>query len=77
MDFKVVVKHFQVLTRQKYLCPTNYNADYFDFHCNPYQNALDRITEIPLEWYAICGLDFTNRMEYIFIIWLIFKIKTF
>lgn len=60
----------QVLYKNKYLCPDNYDEKYFDFHCLP-ANAKLRYEpgDQPLEWYAICGTPFENRAEYTFIIW--------
>ncbi|KAK3862835.1 hypothetical protein Pcinc_031338 [Petrolisthes cinctipes] len=50
------------LQRNTYLCPENYDEDYFDFHC---------LSDPPLdgsEWYTICGTPFRNRAEYITIL---------
>uniref|UniRef100_A0A7E5A239 Transmembrane protein n=2 Tax=Panagrellus redivivus TaxID=6233 RepID=A0A7E5A239_PANRE len=61
-----------VLEKRKYLCMDDYDEKYFDFHCLPkdarlrYENGSE-----PLLWYAICGTEFDNRAEYIFIIWTI------
>uniref|UniRef100_A0A1I7W8L3 Glycerophosphocholine acyltransferase 1 n=1 Tax=Heterorhabditis bacteriophora TaxID=37862 RepID=A0A1I7W8L3_HETBA len=50
-----------VLHKKKYLCTSNYDEKYFDFHCVP--------NGIPKQWYAVCGTDFENRAEYVAIIW--------
>ncbi|KAL1456814.1 hypothetical protein WDU94_001514 [Cyamophila willieti] len=52
----------KLLTKQKYLCLTDYDEKYFDFHCTP---------SPPLsytKWYQICGTPFPNRAEYIVIV---------
>lgn len=61
-----------VLQREKYLCASNYDEKYFDFHCVPggipgQDEALRGY--LPLEYYAVCGTDFENRAEYITVIW--------
>jgi len=58
-----------LLERNKYLCAKDYDEKYFDFHCIPGGKTPSQIDGQPLEWYAICGTDFTNRAEYIVIIW--------
>ncbi|XP_057664387.1 uncharacterized protein LOC130898849 [Diorhabda carinulata] len=55
------------LKKRKYLCPSDYDEGYFDFHCLPNQ-------KYPSDgsiWYTICGIPFKNRAEYITVIGLI------
>jgi hypothetical protein len=54
----------QVLSKRRYLCASDYDEDYFDFHCLPNKQA-------PSEgsyWYTACGTPFHNRAEYVAII---------
>ncbi|KAF9417710.1 hypothetical protein HW555_005291 [Spodoptera exigua] len=60
----------QVLEKRKYFCPTDYNEDYFDFHC---------VKELPRNgatWYLICGTPFENRAEYITVLSTILVVAT-
>lgn len=57
-------RRLQVLQKRKYLCKTDYDEKYFDFHClpggkPPKDGAL---------WYTICGTPFENRAEYVLVI---------
>jgi len=64
-EFSPVVTAFgMTLQKRKYLCPTDYDEGYFDFHClpggkTPVQGA---------EWYTACGTPFPNRVEYIMVV---------
>jgi len=55
---------FQILQKRKYLCTSDYDESYFDFHCLPGGKAPDNF----MEWYTICGTPFENRVEYIMIV---------
>lgn len=54
----------QVLSRRTYLCTSDYDEGYFDFHCvsgaKPPADGLD--------WYTICGNAFANRLEYMIVV---------
>ncbi|XP_066142181.1 uncharacterized protein [Euwallacea fornicatus] len=56
-----------VLQKRKYLCATDYDEKYFDFHCLPNKKA----PNAGASWYTACGTPFENRAEYIAIISLI------
>ncbi|CAJ0562613.1 unnamed protein product, partial [Mesorhabditis spiculigera] len=67
---KVQTPTGKVLYKNKYLCATNYDEKYFDFHCLPNGGkAPEQQRGEPLEWYAVCGTEFENRAEYIAIVW--------
>ncbi|XP_049812477.1 uncharacterized protein LOC126259609 [Schistocerca nitens] len=53
-----------VLQKKRYLCASNYDEAYFDFHCLPG----GKLPANGVSWYTICGNHFTNRTEYIAII---------
>lgn len=63
---------FQVLKKRKYLCPTDYDEKYFDWHCLPSGKA----PSIGARWYTVCGVSLPNRVEFIVIPALIFVIAT-
>lgn len=53
-----------VLSKRRYLCASDYDEDYFDFHCLPNGQP-------PSEgsyWYTACGTPFHNRAEYVAIL---------
>ncbi|KAK3923737.1 Phosphoribosylamine--glycine ligase [Frankliniella fusca] len=52
-----------VLEKSKFLCKTDYDEKYFDFHCLPG----GRPPKDGAHWYTICGTPFENRAEYILI----------
>ncbi|CAG4942030.1 unnamed protein product [Colias eurytheme] len=59
------VTHFtspfgQKLSKKTFLCPTNYDEKYFDFHC-----VGGKLPQNGSNWYTICGTPFENRAEYI------------
>ena len=54
----------QNLPRRKYLCVTDYDEKYFDFHCTPTGKPPGHY----YDWYTICGTPFENRVEYISVI---------
>uniref|UniRef100_A0A8R1DGP2 DUF7802 domain-containing protein n=1 Tax=Caenorhabditis japonica TaxID=281687 RepID=A0A8R1DGP2_CAEJA len=60
-----------VLQKKKYFCVDNFDEKYIDFHCVPGGPPQPQEPGMPLEWYAVCGTDYENRAEYIFIIWFI------
>lgn len=49
------------LQKRKYLCPSDYDEKYFDWHCLP--NA--KPPSSGSIWYTACGVPFPNRAEYI------------
>lgn len=56
--------NFQTLQKRKYLCVTDYDEKYFDWHClpggkPPKQGSI---------WYTACGVPLPNRVEYIAVI---------
>ncbi|KAJ1521057.1 hypothetical protein ONE63_002764 [Megalurothrips usitatus] len=53
-----------VLEKDKYLCKTDYDEKYFDFHCLPGGEP----PRDGAHWYTICGTPFENRAEYILVI---------
>ncbi|KAJ8941977.1 hypothetical protein NQ314_010201 [Rhamnusium bicolor] len=55
------------LPKRKYLCPTDYDEQYYDWSCIP-EGKLPSNGSI---WYTTCGVPFPNRAEYITIIALI------
>ncbi|KAL1517192.1 hypothetical protein ABEB36_000988 [Hypothenemus hampei] len=57
----------KVLQKRKYLCASDYDEKYFDWHCLP-KNKVPTNGTI---WYTGCGTPFENRAEYITIISLI------
>ncbi|UMM39322.1 hypothetical protein L5515_016426 [Caenorhabditis briggsae] len=60
-----------VLQKKKYFCVDDYDEKYIDFHCVPGGPPQQPEPGVPLEWYAVCGTDYENRAEYIFLIWFI------
>lgn len=52
----------QVLEKRRYLCLSDYDETYFDFHCLP------KVPAHNTSWYTICGTPFENRAEYIAVI---------
>nr|CAB3261072.1 uncharacterized protein LOC100176636 [Phallusia mammillata] len=64
-----------VYTKQKYLDPTNYDEGYFDFRCTELGEVkgTPNITAMPElvgeQWYAVCGIPFSNHAEYIVVVW--------
>ncbi|MCP9263161.1 BMA-ZWL-1 [Dirofilaria immitis] len=55
---------------QKYFCIEQQQQKLFDFHCI-LDGQLPRVVDNePLEYYAICGTSFENRIEYIAFIWI-------
>ncbi|XP_059615115.1 uncharacterized protein LOC132260789 [Phlebotomus argentipes] len=66
---KIVPVHglFKTLQKRQFLCVTDYDEKYYDFHCLPGK-------KLPKEgsvWYTVCGSPFENRVEYILILSLI------
>nr|AEE62913.1 unknown [Dendroctonus ponderosae] len=56
-----------ILQKRKYLCLSDYDETYFDWHCLPKQQ---HPTNKAL-WYTSCGTPFENRTEYIAVVSLI------
>lgn len=52
------------LKKRKYLCPTDYDEGYFDFHCLPDSKP----PSDGMGFYTACGTPFPNRAEYIMVI---------
>ncbi|KAK0404069.1 hypothetical protein QR680_017269 [Steinernema hermaphroditum] len=69
------------LQKKKYLCIDDYDEAYLDFHCVPGRKNRPRAfgqiqadgkklgVDAPLDWYEICGTEWGNHAEYIFLIW--------
>jgi len=51
-------------TRQTYLCVSDYDEPYFDFHCLPG----GKVPSDGMDWYTICGTAVTNRVEYVLVV---------
>ncbi|XP_055702164.1 uncharacterized protein LOC129801297 [Phlebotomus papatasi] len=58
---------FKTLQKREFLCVTDYDEKYYDFHCLPGKKLPDEGSV----WYTICGTPFENRVEYILILSLI------
>ncbi|KAK9887148.1 hypothetical protein WA026_020595 [Henosepilachna vigintioctopunctata] len=54
---------FGVLEKRKWLCVTDYDEKYFDWHCLPG----GRPPSDGSSWYTACGVELPNRVEYIVI----------
>ncbi|XP_076265121.1 uncharacterized protein LOC143199182 [Rhynchophorus ferrugineus] len=54
----------KILSKRKYLCPTDYDEKYFDWSCLPGKKPPSN----GARWYTACGVPFENRAEYIVII---------
>lgn len=63
----------QELERRTYLCTSDYDEGYFDFHCLPEGKPVSD----GMEWYTICGTPFPNRAEYISAIALVCTVASF
>ncbi|KAF2894267.1 hypothetical protein ILUMI_11908 [Ignelater luminosus] len=53
-----------VLKKRKYLCVTDYDEKYFDFHCLPNGKPPSH----GASWYTACGVPLPNYVEYVAII---------
>jgi len=53
-----------VLTKQTFLCVSDYDEPYFDFHCLPGGKA----PSDGMDWYTVCGTPVTNRAEYVVVV---------
>lgn len=53
----------QELTKQTYLCPSDYDEPYFDFHCLPGGRA----PSDGVDWYTVCGTAVSSRAEYVIV----------
>lgn len=64
----------QTLTKRKFLCTSDYDEGYFDFHCLPGGKP----PSDGMEFYTACGTPFPNHVEYIVVIagicWIAFLI---
>ncbi|GAB0089641.1 uncharacterized protein DMENIID0001_042170 [Sergentomyia squamirostris] len=58
---------FKTLQKRVFLCVTDYDEAYYDFHCLPGQ----KLPKEGSSWYTVCGTPFENRVEYILILSLI------
>ena len=69
-----LISFHQTLTKRKYLCTSDYDEGYFDFHCLPGGKS----PSDGMEFYTACGTPFPNRIEYIVVIagicWIAFLI---
>ena len=52
------------MTKRTYLCTTDYDEKYFDFHCLP---GGKRPSD-GMGFYTICGVALPNRAEYLMIV---------
>ncbi|XP_071503698.1 uncharacterized protein [Diadema antillarum] len=50
----------KIVHKKKYLCTSNYDEAYFDWHCLPGQRPPQDYSR----WYTICGNDYPNHFEY-------------
>ena len=53
-----------MLTKQTYLCASDYDEPYFDFHCLPGGRAPADMSD----WYTVCGTPVINRAEYVTVV---------
>ena len=53
-----------MLTKQTFLCVSDYDEPYFDFHCLPGGKA----PSDGMDWYMVCGTPVTNRAEYVVVV---------
>lgn len=53
-----------VLKKRTFLCASDYDESYYDFHCAPRQSAPAQGSS----WYTICGTPFPNRAEHVSVI---------
>ncbi|XP_031574568.1 uncharacterized protein LOC116308317 [Actinia tenebrosa] len=54
----------QVLYKKTYLCSSEYDEGYFDWHCTP--DGQPPVSGS--KWYTLCGLPYPNHAEYIFVV---------
>lgn len=48
----------KVLSKRKYLCPTDYDEKYFDFHCLDQSKGIKGyVPRDGSSWYTICGTN--------------------
>lgn len=57
----------KTLQKRKYLCVTDYDEKYYDFHCLPDQKPPSNNSV----WYTICGTDYENKAELLTVLSLI------
>jgi len=61
VNSSVLTAFGMTIPKRKYLCTSDYDEAYFDFHCLPGGKA----PEDNVEWYTICGTPFKNHVEYL------------
>ncbi|XP_019624229.1 PREDICTED: uncharacterized protein LOC109469908 [Branchiostoma belcheri] len=55
----------QLVSKRKYLCPSDYDEGYMDFHCVPGGKAPPGVHH----WYSVCGTPHENHAEHITVVW--------
>ncbi|XP_078699035.1 uncharacterized protein LOC144926286 [Branchiostoma floridae x Branchiostoma belcheri] len=55
----------QVVSKRKYLCASDYDEGYMDFHCVPGGAAPPGVHH----WYSVCGTPHENHAEHITVVW--------
>lgn len=63
----IVAKIYFQLKKRQFLCVTDYDEKYFDFHCIP----KEQIPPHGSHWYTACGVPLQNQVEMIAIVSLI------
>lgn len=53
-----------MLKKRSFLCASDYDEGYFDFHCTPRESP----PAAGSSWYTICGTPFPNQAEYVSVI---------
>ncbi|XP_078574886.1 uncharacterized protein LOC144861065 [Branchiostoma floridae x Branchiostoma japonicum] len=54
----------QVVQKGRYLCVTDYDEGYFDWHCLPGGQPPPH----GMDWYTMCGTPYANRAEYLVVV---------
>lgn len=49
------------MKKRKYLCATDYDEKYYDFHCLPD----GKVPNFGASWYTVCGVPLPNKVEFI------------
>lgn len=71
---------FQTLSKRQFLCGRDYDEPYFDWNCELAKGVPPEVKKgQPVEWYPICGTPFTNRAEYVVLVyaWCLFGLFVF
>ena len=55
-----------MLSKRTYLCTSDYDEGYMDFHCLP--GGEPPKVKDGTEWYTVCGTPFPNHAEYIAVV---------